>query len=806
MSQAFDDIRVVDLSNSLSGAYTARMFGDHGADVVLVEKQCGHLLRSQGPFSAEGESLIHAYVNWNKRSIVVKDLEELGSVVTDAHIVITSEQPPWSEEFNDLVSRLGVKTIHLSITPHGLDGPLSTIPGNNLTTCARVGWSHINGREGEPPLQLPVNQTGYIAGVAGFVAACAALFRWQQTGMGESIDVSEIEAVSHTNAPWAILGQFIGGGRLSLGPNGPRVKGNPGPLWQTADGLMNFGFGDWPKWREAMSHLGLDGLAEDEKYLPVLGRHQQDARPVRAALAEAVATRNKWDVFHELAKLRCICGVVQDAADLLINEQLNAREFFAETTVGQKRVKAPGAPAKLSVSQWSVRRSAPLLGEHSEEIHNSVIPNVVRDLSEKRKSPDNQSQPLAGVRILTFTQAWSGAFGTELLALLGADVVQIESRKRPDVWRGAGAPVPPAVRNADIKQSPLNTNGMYNSVNLNKKAITLDMQDPIGRELFWRMVPAFDVVADNFSPHVMVSWGITMETLKAKRADIIFASLSGYGGVGPIADYPANGATTEPMSGLSAIHGYENDTPMNTGGLIPDPICGYYFAAAILTALFYRQQAGVGQRVDESMMEAVAVQVGEAVLAYGETGNSPGPAGNSHPSVAPHGMYEAQNDEWLAIAAETEATWSMLAQHMGRPELTSDRLFSTAALRKKNEAALNGIVSEWLKGRDAAQEEDSLNAIGVCAARARPFLEIYQQPSAQFNARGFLLPITHPESGTHFIPVAPWKMMRTQVDVPSCSPCFGEHSQEVLEQELGIDAQEFEELVAKGITGTQRIY
>ena len=244
---------------------------------------------------------------------------------------------------------------------------------------------------------------------------------------------------------------------------------------------------------------------------------------------------------------------------------------------------------------------------------------------------------------------------------------------------------------------------------------------------------------------------------------------------------------------------------MNTGGLIPDPISGYYFAAAILTALFHRQQTGEGQRVDESMMEAVAVQLGEAVLESGESGRSPGPAGNSHPSVAPHGMYQA-SDEWLAIAAETEATWLALAQHMGRPGLTTDERFSNASLRKENEAVLNEIVSEWLKGRDAAREEESLGALGVCTARATPFLEIYEQPSAQFNARGFLVPITHPESGTHFIPVAPWKMMRTQVDVPCYSPCFGEHSQEVLGQELGIDEQEFEELVAKGITGTERIY
>ena len=143
------------------------------------------------------------------------------------------------------------------------------------------------------------------------------------------------------------------------------------------------------------------------------------------------------------------------------------------------------------------------------------------------RSTGKPDLPLQGIRVLAFTQAWAGTFATQLLGLLGADVVQIESCKRPDVWRGAGAPVPPAVRNPDIEQNPLNNNGMYNTVNLNKRAITLDMANPRGRDMFWRMVPQFDVVADNFSPHVMGNWGVTMETLREHRKDIIFASVSG---------------------------------------------------------------------------------------------------------------------------------------------------------------------------------------------------------------------------------------------------------------------------------------
>ena len=168
--------------------------------------------------------------------------------------------------------------------------------------------------------------------------------------------------------------------------------------------------------------------------------------------------------------------------------------------------------------------------------------------------------------MLCFTQAWAGTFGTQLLALLGADVVQIETVKRPDVWRGAGAPVPPGIRNPDIEQNPLNTNGMYNTVNLNKRAITLDMGHPRGREMFWAMLPQFDVVADNFSPHVMENWGVNLETLNAVRPGMIMASVSGYGRTGPFAEYAANGATTEPMAGLSSIHGYEGDAGQRPPG------------------------------------------------------------------------------------------------------------------------------------------------------------------------------------------------------------------------------------------------
>ena len=800
MTGAFSGIRVVDLSDRLSGAWAARLFGDFGADVVLVEPPAGHTLRHEPPFldgtPGPERSLLNAYANWNKRSVLAND-DAIADLCAAADVIVTTGASP---------AVVPPTAVHLSITPHGLAGPLASTPGNNLTACARAGWATINKRAGEPPLQLPVRQTGYIAGVAGFIAASAALYR----GGGERLDVSETEALALTCAPWAVMGIFIGGadGRAAaFGPAGGRPRGQAGPLWRTADGLINYGYGDWQQWTPAMRFLGLDELAEDERFVSAWGRHQQDTRPVRDGLAERSAERGKWELFHGLAKLRCIAGVAQNAQELRDSEQLNARDFIVETRVDGRRTRAAGAIAKLSETPWALRRPAPKLGEHTQEARERTQPPGAR------AAPANGGQPLEGIRVLCFTQAWAGTFCTELLALMGADVVQIETVKRPDVWRGAGAPVPPAVRDAKISQQGINTNGMYNSVNLNKRAVTLDVTHPRGQEMFWQLVRKFDVLVDNFSPHVTTNWGVTLKTLRERRPDIVFASVSGYGRQGPLAEYPANGATTEPMAGLASIHGYENDEPMNTGGLIPDPISGYTLAAAILAALNHRKRTGVGQRIDAAMLEAVAAQVGDAILEYDANGKVRSPGGNRHPRYAPHGVYacaatideDAAAQEWIAVAAETDMAFQGLAAHMGNPQLAQDPRFASNTLRKRHEDELDAVLGAYFATRNAAAEAAALGALGVCAAVCEPFKPIYAESNPQFEARRFLVPVTHPESGTHLMPVLPWKMARTaDIDV-TYSPRFGEHSRQVFAEELSIGDAEYEELVRMQVTGSERV-
>jgi crotonobetainyl-CoA:carnitine CoA-transferase CaiB-like acyl-CoA transferase len=827
---ALDGVRVLDLSDRLSGAYAARLFGDFGADVTLGEPPEGHALRSEPPFLGRepgvDRSLLHAYANLNKRSVVVRGVDHAAELAATADVLVTTASPrlspslsssPQAASVEAATAALPTEAVHLSITAHGLTGPLATRSGNHLTAFARSGWADINGFAGHPPLQHPPHQAGYLAGVLGFVAA-AALLRSPPAGERRLVDLSEAEAVAITAAPWALAATYEG-------PGGPtsavyhRSLDTVGPIHEASDGRVYAGFGNGPFWRDAMHILGLPELAENPLYEQPAGR-VADQPAISAAIAERIAALTRWEVFERLSAIRCVSGVVQSAADLLANEQLADRGYFATTSVEGRSLRVPGAAAMLSASPATIRSPAPRLDEHRDDHREdrSRPPSgpAVAFEQPARAGRDSRASggPLAGVRVLTFTQAWAGPWGTELLAMLGADVVQIEARRRPDIWRTYGgafsldAPVPDPIRDAERRQRPWNTVGLYNAVNMGKRGITLDMTQPQGAELFWRLVPRFDVVAESFNSHVMENWGVTFERLREHRPDVIFASLAGYGGSGPYARYAANGATIEPMSGLTALHGYEGGLPQNTGGLFPDPVSGSYLAAAILAALHHRDRSGEGQRIDVSMMEAMAAHVGDAVLEFEASGDIRGPIGNRHPRVAPHGIYPARDGRWIALAAETDEAWLSLCTAIDRADLAGDERLGSMAGRKRHEDELDAAIAAWTAGEDAEEAAERLGLLGVTAARVVPLTEVFEQPSAQLRARGFVVEIEHPEAGRHGLPRAPWVLggspAPTETPTPSThTPMMGEHSFEVLSEELGVTAAEYERLVALGVTGEE---
>ena len=797
-TKPFEGLRVVDLSTRFSGAFAARLFGDFGADVILAEPPEGHPSRSEPPFSDSPDrsesSVIHAYVNWNKRSVVVTSDIERTELISTADLVVTTSFD--LDYIADIEAAIPDNAIHLCVTAYGLHGSLQGRQGNNLTLSSHCGWASINGFRDEPPLAMPRNQNGIVGGVTGYIAAASALRCRNSQSAPERVDVSELEAYALTVHPWGVAGVYHGR-TANRGPGGGRLRGSPGPLWNLADGRMNLGLADFHNWTDAMNVCGLPEQGKRSELIPDIGRHSQDLRDVVHGLAESLPKLQRWPVFHALAELRCVIGVVQDVDDLVENEHLVARDYFAETEIAGRRVRVAGAPAKLHPSPWAVHTPAPKLGEH---LHSDL--SLTKTESQQPKAVRQFTEgPLTGVRVLSFGQAWSGTFATELLALLGADVVQIASIKHPDAFRRISNVVPAGVRDETHTQHVPNNQGHYNSVNLHKREIDLDLTHPKGQEILWKLIPQFDMLIDNFRPTVLPRWGVTLERLHAAKPGMIWASISGYGESGPYSHYPANGATTEPMAGLSSIHGYDGDSGMNTGGLYPDPISGYFLVATIMAALQHRDRTGEPQRVDLSMMEAVSSVIGDAVIEYDACGKVPSPGGNRHLAHAPHNMYKAAGDDWIAIAVETDEMWSALV-HLVADNRLADPVFRDETTRKAREAEIDQVLNEWVCNKNAEQLATQLRDAGICASRVVPLIELYSKPDQALRDAGFIEKVHHPESGSNWMPGRPFRFSTLGTPPIRPAPCVGQHSQEVFEQELGMDAATYRSLVEEDLTGT----
>ncbi|MGB4861680.1 MAG: CoA transferase [Tepidiformaceae bacterium] len=414
---------------------------------------------------------------------------------------------------------------------------------------------------------------------------------------------------------------------------------------------------------------------------------------------------------------------------------------------------------------------------------------------------ESMNGPLAGMRGIVLTQAWAGTYCTELLAFMGADLIQIEVRQRPDVWRGS-YDAPFAGRMSDIAtaEHPWNCNFLYNSVNLNKRCLTLNLQHPEGLVIFKRLLPFADFVVENFSPRVLGNLGIGYEAMCELKPDIILCSLSAYGHSGPWANIPGIGGTIEPTSGMSALLGYPDGAPMNSGQMYPDAVAGLNGFAAVMTALRHRQQTGKGQYIDLSMQEANLVFVGDAALEYLRTGEQRPRRGNRHPLWAPHGIYRCAGIErWIAIACESEPQWAELQQALGNPAL--QRLeFANNQSRKANEDALDAAIESATETSDRDKLVSALLSLGVIAAPVLNALEVASDPG--LRARKAVVTVSHPEAGEWPQAAIPWHYSALSNPSLRPAPRLGEHSAEVLSELLGTTAAEYEALVSAGVSGT----
>ncbi len=409
--------------------------------------------------------------------------------------------------------------------------------------------------------------------------------------------------------------------------------------------------------------------------------------------------------------------------------------------------------------------------------------------------------PLEHVRIVDLTGAWAGSYALQLLGDLGAEVIKVEARSRPDGWRGGfdttrGLSIYPS---DGPGERPYNRSHLFNSVNRNKWGITLDLNSTEGRELFLGLAKTADVVTENFTPRVLGNLKIGYDVLKELNPGIILLSMPAFGLSGRYRDFPGIGGTIEPMSSNSWLLGEPGGRPQVSGVMYPDPVAGLNGAAAVLSALYRREKTGQGCHIEVSQQESMIAMLGE--FFESDDLETLGRIGNRDLKLVPNGIFRCKgNDEWVAISVRNESDWERLAGCLGVDALLSPHLAAVEE-RRAIEDEIEQAIGAWTECREALDVEAELNALGVPAARVRSIADVVACP--ELNETGYFQVTGQPEG----IAPAPMpgiiaRLSRTPGTIRMGPVRHGEHSHEVLRRILGIDDERLMELDARGIIGS----
>lgn len=409
------------------------------------------------------------------------------------------------------------------------------------------------------------------------------------------------------------------------------------------------------------------------------------------------------------------------------------------------------------------------------------------------------SGPLDGIRVLEFTTAWAGPFAGRCLAYLGADVIKVEAPSHPDSWRGTkvgGAPV--YYPELDPGTDAQNRNMLFNSQNLDKRSIALDLKVEGSTEVMHGLVEGADVVLANFSPGVMDRLGVGYRALSQVNPRIIVVEMPAFGPGGPISGHQGMGKTMEPASGMTALMAYPDGTPVLTGPALMDPAGGLHAVAAVVSALELRERTGVGAKVLVPQVEASASWIGEYILEQVETGETWHPDGNHVADAAPHNAYRCRGDDaWVTISVRDDDAWAALCDVLSLPELVADERFATLASRLTAQAELDVLIGERTREHDKLELAQRLQRAGVTAAPVLDGAEIAQSPA--MRQADMIVSLEHPVVGRREYGSLGFRHARTPGSHRHAAPTFGQHNDEILGELLGYDAERIAALRDTGV-------
>ena len=786
MTSALDGLRVLELGGEIAAPYATKLLADLGADVTKFEPPEGDPLRTWGSGG------LFVYLNGAKRSVVA-DLAtdggraDLLAAAADTDLIIESLGVGALEGLGlglDALRAAHPTIALVRISDVGQYGPYAGVPISGLTLQAIGGWVSSHGIPNQPPVQVGARIHEYTAGTFAAAAALTAVRAARIRHEPVVVDLSAMECLIGTLAyPNLVLEDT-----LAAGMPAPQARWFPLPgIRPCRDGWVGINCLTGQHFLDACSMFGIEEF----------GPRQLEVTAGGEALDEFFSHVQPWlderdaqDVVELSQAFRVPAAPVGDGRMMLEYAQFRERPFFIE----EDGVTMPGPPYRLGATPAARRGRAPTLGD------GGMAPTVsARSAAPHPGQPaengegEAASLPFAGLRVVDLGSFWAGPYCTMYLGALGADVVKIESTRRPDGFRFSGA-------FPSMGDDWYDRGGIFAGTNLNKRELTLELSNEKGRALFRWLVEQADLVLENFSARVVDQFGIGYEQLRELKPDLIMVRMPGFGLEGPWRDYVGWAMVIEQATGMASVTG-PPELPMHPGGLA-DPVIGMHAAVAVQAALDHRERTGEGQLIEIAQLETGANLTAELVIEWSARQEALARVGNRDRRYAPQGVYSCRSDtpilEWVAITVADDDQWRPLTDSIGRTDWANDPFLATVDGRHERHDELDAGIAEWAKAQSPDEVVDLLRPLGIPVARVLAVPRMYDDP--QLVARGYYVRLDHEKTGVRRYPGWPMRFSFTDVQHRFGAPTLGQHNREVL-REFALSDEEIDALERDGIIG-----
>lgn len=767
----FAEWQVIEFSGGIAVSYCAKMLADAGADVVKIESDDGDPMRRWSATADGRPGALFGYLAAGKKSVT--DRDDTAALLGRADVILTDLSAGWS--LPNIEAAAAPRAVILTVTPFGLTGPYvdAQVSANEFILQALCGSTAGRGWPGEEPLQAGGRIGEWLAGTFAAVVAAAAGRHARNGGAGGLIDFSVYEAMV------IAMGSLPAMSASVLGTDAPGQERSVElpSIVPTADGLVGLCTITAQQFQDFLIMIDRADLLDDTDLASMPGRIAR--RDEFLAIVQTwTETRTTDEIIELAAAFRIPVAPIGTPATVTQFDHFQQRGVFVTSRTGVLRPRVPYLSDSIAIRPTA---PAPALGAHNHTVKWDTRP-------ERLGNSGDVSLPLSGVRIADLTAFWAGPVCTQVLAAFGADVVKIEGVHRPDGMRFSGGR-PPSWDHW-WEWGPV-----FLCSNTNKRDVSIELSDARGRALALDLFSRSDVIIENFSPRVMANFDLEWDAVRAVNPAAIMLRMPAFGLDGPWRDRVGFAQTMEQASGMAWMTGHADGPPIIPRGVC-DPLAGLHAAFATIAALAVRDRTGTGLHIESAMVESALNITAEIVLEYGINGVEMRRTGNRGPGASPQGVYPcAGADEWVAMAVLDDADWPGLAAMVGRPDLGRDTTLTNASGRYAQSDEIDKFISAWTAQRTVAEAVAALRASGIAAAPLTAPSGLLSDE--QLLDRGFWETVAHPVAGEFLCTGMPFVVVgQPRRWIRSPAPLYGQHTEEVLTDILGMSSEDIADLRA----------